>query len=81
MHKFQYILTILNFLTCVNLHMIEKPYNDIQGSFWITSHNQNYMMELQDHLSDSLILAIKNKKGMNKSTNSENSLYFNVTRV
>jgi hypothetical protein len=25
MHKFQYKFTILNFLTCTNLHMIEKP--------------------------------------------------------
>jgi hypothetical protein len=25
MHKFQYKLTILNFLICANLHMIEKP--------------------------------------------------------
>ena len=26
MHKFQYKLTILNFLTYANLHIIEKPY-------------------------------------------------------
>ena len=26
MFKFQYKLTTLNFLTCANLHMIEKPF-------------------------------------------------------
>jgi len=26
MYKFQYKISILNFLTCANLHMIEKPF-------------------------------------------------------
>jgi hypothetical protein len=29
MHKFSYKLTLLNFLTCASLHMIEKSYLNI----------------------------------------------------
>ena len=34
MYKFQYKISILNFLTCVNLHMIEKPKKNKKGGVW-----------------------------------------------
>ena len=31
MFKFQWKITILNFLTCANLHMIEKPLRNLDS--------------------------------------------------
>ena len=46
MYKFQYKISILNFLTCANLHMIEKPKIKICHDYNI---NQRYLINLLLH--------------------------------
>jgi hypothetical protein len=39
MHKFQYKFTILNFLTCANLHMIKKTLK-LLALLWLKKANK-----------------------------------------